>query len=171
MPVGGGPAHASDGLCLWRPGNIKVARYQNEIATEMIVSHRRSERDAAHVLALANIAGFDALIGCWDAKLTYWYIRPWQVDASIRLPIGAPNHPSYPSGHSCVTAAYSEILGQTFPDERPGLEANVEAAGQSRINAGIHYRFDIVAGQVLGRRVAEHVLATDVRRHQQIPLD
>ena len=76
MPVGGGPAHASDGLCLWRPGNIKVARYQNEIATEMIVSHRRSERDAAHILALANIAGFDALIGCWDAKFTYWYIRP-----------------------------------------------------------------------------------------------
>ena len=151
--------------------NTKVARYQNEIATEMIVSHRRSERDAAHILALANIAGFDALIGCWDAKFTYWYIRPWQVDASIRLPIGAPNHPSYPSGHSCVTAAYSEILGQTFPDERPQLAANVEAASQSRINGGLHYRFDLVAGQVLGRQVAEYVLATDVRGHQPIPLD
>jgi hypothetical protein len=92
MPVGGGPAHASDGLCLWRPGNIKVARYQNEIATEMIV---------------ANMAGFDALIGCW---------------------------------------------------------------GQSRINGGLHYRFDLLAGQVLGRRVAEHVLATDVSRHEAIPL-
>ncbi|HZN96684.1 MAG TPA: phosphatase PAP2 family protein [Gemmatimonadales bacterium] len=151
--------------------NIKVARYQNEIATDLIVSHRRSEREAARILALANIAGFDALIGCWDAKFTYWYIRPWQVDPSIGLPIGAPNHPSYPSGHSCVTAAYSEILGQAFPDERPGLAANIEAAGQSRINGGLHYRFDIVAGQVLGRQVAEHVLASDVAGHEPIPLD
>jgi hypothetical protein len=164
-------SHTDDQVALAVFWNLKVARYQNELATAMIVSHRRSERDAAHILALANIAGFDALIGCWDAKFTYWYIRPWQVDASIRLPIGAPNHPSYPSGHSCVTAAYSEILGRTFPDERPGLEANVEAASQSRINGGLHYRFDLVAGQVLGRQVAEHVLATDGTGHEPIPLD
>jgi PAP2 superfamily protein len=163
------PAPAQDELAVY--WNFRVARYQNELATAMIVSHRRSERDAAHILTLANMAGFDALIGCWHAKLTHWYIRPWQVDASIKTPIGKPNHPSYPSGHSCVTAAYSTVLGQVFRDERPGLEANVEAAGQSRINGGLHYRFDIVAGQVLGRKVAEHVLATDVRLHQQIPLD
>jgi hypothetical protein len=70
-----------------------------------------------------------------------------------------------------MTAAYSEILGQTFPDERPGLAANVEAASQSRMNGGLHYRFDLVAGQVLGRQVAEHVLATDVTGQEPIPLD
>ena len=37
--------------------------------------------------------------------------------------------------------------------------------------AGIHYRFDILAGQLLGRQVAEHVLATDVTGHEAIPLD
>ena len=152
--------------------NARVARYQNELAAGMIVSHRRTERDAAHILALANTAGFDALIGCWDAKLTYWSIRPWQADSRITsLPIGLPNHPSYPSGHSCVTSAYSEVLGQMFPDERPGLDANVEAAGLSRIYGGIHYRFDIVAGEVLGRQVAEHVLSTDVTGHGPIALD
>ena len=36
---------------------------------------------------------------------------------------------------------------------------------------GLHYRFDLVAGQVLGRQVAEHVLATDVKGHEPIPLD
>jgi len=58
-----------------------------------------------------------------------------------------------------------------FPDERPGLDANVEAAGLSRMYGGIHYRFDIVAGEVLGRQVAEHVLSTDVTGHVPIPLD
>jgi PAP2 superfamily protein len=170
-------SHTEEQVALAVYWNFRVARFQNEIATGLIVSHRRSERDAAHILALANMAGFDALIGCWHAKYKYWYIRPSQAAAAmtppqeIRLPIGLPNHPSYPSGHSCVTAAYSEVLGRTFPDARPGLEANVVAAGQSRINAGIHYRFDILAGQSLGRRVAKHVLATDVSDHQPIPLD
>jgi membrane-associated phospholipid phosphatase len=149
----------------------RVAGYQNGIAAEMIVSHRRSERDAAHILVLANMAAFDALIGCWDAKFTYWYIRPSQADPLITLPIGLPNHPSYPSGHSCATAAFSEILGKAFPDARPTFEANVEAAGLSRMYGGLHYRFDIVAGQTLGRKVADYVLSTDVTGHEPIPLD
>jgi membrane-associated phospholipid phosphatase len=151
--------------------NTRVAGYQNQIASELIASRGRSERKAAYILALANMAGFDALIACWDAKFTYWYIRPSQADPAITLPIGLPNHPSYPSAHSCVTTAYSEILGHFFRDERPSLAANVEAAGLSRMYGGIHYRFDIVAGEQLGRQVAEQVLATDVTGHEPIPLD
>jgi hypothetical protein len=151
--------------------NTRVAGFQNELASELIVSHELSERNAARVLALANMAGFDALIGCWDAKFTYWYIRPSQADPAITLPIGLPNHPSFPSAHSCVTASYSEILGHFFPDERPRLATNVKAAGRSRMYAGIHYRFDIDAGALLGRQVAQHVLATDVTGKGPIPLD
>jgi membrane-associated phospholipid phosphatase len=154
--------------------NLRVARYQNEIASDLIVSHRRSEREAAHILTLANIAAFDAIVGCWHAKYTYWYIRPSQVPGqsiTITLPIGLPNHPSYPSGHSCSTAAYSTVLEKVFPDARPQLEANIEAAGLSRMYGGIHYRFDIAAGQLLGRQVAAFVLSTDVTGHNllQIP--
>ena len=110
--------------------NTRVAGLQNEIASELIVSHRRSERNAARILALANMAAFDATIGCWNAKFTYWYIRPSQADPAITLPIGLPNHPAFPSGHSCVTAAYSEILGHFFGDARPRL------AGTSRRRGG-----------------------------------
>ena len=151
--------------------NTRVAGFQNELASALIVSHGRSERTAARILALANMAAFDATIGCWDAKFVYWYLRPSQADPAITLPIGLPNHPSFPSGHSCVTAAYSQILGHFFRDERPRLEANVTAAGHSRMYGGIHYRFDVVAGQVLGRQVADYVLSTDVTGHQPIPLD
>jgi hypothetical protein len=143
----------------------------NEIAAELIVSYNRSEREGARILALANMAGFDAMIGCWDAKLTYWLIRPWDADASITTPIGRPNHPSYLSGHSCNTASFATVLSDAFPAEAERLEGIVEAAGLSRMYAGLHYRFDCEDGQALGRQVAELVLATAPVGHEPIPLD
>jgi membrane-associated phospholipid phosphatase len=151
--------------------NQRVGRYQNEIAAGLLSSHWRNERETAHILALANMAAFDAMIGCWDSKFAYWYIRPSQADPAITLPIGLPNHPSYPSGHSCVTSAYTTVLVRTFPKERVTLESNIEAAGLSRMYGGIHYRFDIEAGALLGRGAAENVLAADVKGHRPIPLD
>ena len=143
----------------------------NEIASEMIVSHRNSEREAARVLALANMAGFDVLNACFDAKFAYYLIRPSQADLQIHLPVGLPNHPSYPSGHSCVTSAYATVLADLFPDESDGLHAMVVEAGLSRMYGGLHYRFDCEVGQVLGRQVAEYVMRVTAGGHTAIPLD
>jgi hypothetical protein len=38
---------------------------------------------AARVAALLNIANFDATVACWDAKFTYWAMRPFQLDPDI----------------------------------------------------------------------------------------
>ena len=135
--------------------------YFNEVASALIQSYRLDERAAAHVYALTHAAVMDALIGCWDAKYFYWYIRPSQVDASITLPLGLPNHPSYPSGHSCVSAAATTVLSRFFPAETGQLAEQLKQASLSRMYAGIHYRFDIDAGQVLGRSVAEWAIGID----------
>ncbi len=91
----------------WAPfGNVVY----NEVAGELIVKHRIKELEAARIYAYANTASFDAIIACFHSKFTYWYIRPSQADSSITLPIGLPNHPSYPSAHSCDNGAW-----QTFP--------------------------------------------------------
>jgi len=58
-----------------------------------------------------------------------------------------------------------------FPSERGRLEAMIEEAGMSRIYAGLHYRFDLEAGQELGRQVARYVLANGADRRTGIPLD
>ena len=126
----------------------------NLIADEMIRAHKRTEREAARILAYANAAAFNAQIACWDSKLFYWFIRPVQADPAITLPIGMPNHPSYPSGHSCITGALLTVLGDAFPNERGRLDAMIEEAGLSRVYAGIHYRFDIVGGRVIGQGAA-----------------
>jgi membrane-associated phospholipid phosphatase len=145
----------------------------NEVATNLIVAHHRTEREAARILAVANMAGFDVAHACFDAKFSYYYIRPSQFDAAItQLPgLGVPNHPSYPSGHSCIVSAYATVLASEFPSERRELEAMVEAAGMSRMYAGFHYRFDLAAGQELGRQVARYVLEHGVDRKSAIPLD
>jgi membrane-associated phospholipid phosphatase len=132
--------------------------YMNSIAAEMLVTGQRSDRDAARLLALANMAGFDVANACFDAKFAYYYIRPSQADPLIKLPIGLPNHPSYPSGHSCFTAAYATVIMSAFPAETPRLTAMIVDAGNSRIYGGLHYRFDCTVGQELGRKVAQEVL-------------
>src|SRR5438045_6698963 len=145
------------------PGQPTPPGYWLQVGTDGINQPGLSEREATHLYALLSTTMFDAQIGCWDAKETYWFIRPWQADAGISVvaAVGKPNHPSYPSGHSCLSASGAEVLSTFFPEQRAQLAAMVEEAGLSRMYGGIHYRFDIEAGQALGRNVARYALAAD----------
>jgi len=120
--------------------------------------YHRSELESARTLAYANAAEFDAIIACWDSKFTYWFIRPSQADPGITLPIGLPNHPSYPSGHSCADGAWRGVLTDAFPSERVLIERLEQEGGMSRIYGGIHYRFDIETGHAIGRAAARLAL-------------
>jgi membrane-associated phospholipid phosphatase len=128
-----------------------------------MVSHHRTEREAARILAYANAAAFDAQIACFDAKFTYWFIRPSQADPAITTTFAIPNHPSYPSAHACITSAMMTVLTDAFPSEQPRLDEITTIAGLSRMYAGIHYRFDIDAGREIGRRAAALALAGSLK--------
>jgi hypothetical protein len=132
--------------------------YWNEVASNYIAEKGLDERAAARVYAFTGGAVMDALIACWEAKYHYWLIRPSQADPAITLSFGLPNHPSYPSGHSCVSASAATVLTAFFPRHRKELDAQVDEAGLSRMYAGIHYRFDISAGKKLGVDVARWAL-------------
>ena len=129
--------------------------YWNGVAAGYVGASTMDERAATEVFSLMHAAMFDALIGCWDAKYYYWTLRPTQANSAISLAFALPNHPSYPSGHSCISAAAGRILANYFPDKSAELDGWVNDAGLSRIVAGIHYRFDITAGQALGRSIAD----------------
>ena len=130
----------------------------NGIATDLIVKYNRSELEAARILAYANTAAVDAIIACFDSKFAYWFIRPTQADPGITLAVGLPNHPSYPSGHSCETGAWQGILDDAFPSERAMLAEVAQEASMSRINGGLHYRFDGEGGLTIGRSAARLAL-------------
>jgi membrane-associated phospholipid phosphatase len=142
-------------------GTYTPVGYWNDLAGGLIQQNRLNERAAAHVFALLHTAMMDAVIGCWDAKYFYWVIRPWQADPTITTPIGKPNHPSYPSGHSCNSSAATTVLTHFFPDQAGNLASLLEEAGVSRIYGGIHYEFDITSAVQLGTSVAQLALTID----------
>jgi hypothetical protein len=141
----------------------------NNLAVELIRTYRVSDAKAARIMFLMNGAVFDGLVGCFDAKYTYWFIRPPQADPGITLPVGLPPHPSYPSAHSCVSGSASGVLRAEFPSERERVDAAALEASLSRLYAGIHYRFDMEAGLALGRAVAAKAMAADLSQVAVLP--
>lgn len=113
---------------------------------------------AARAFALFYIAGYDSMVAAWDAKFTYWFIRPSQFDPSIVTLFPVPNHPSYPSAHAIFDGSYGEVLSYLFPRDEAYFHALSLEAGESRIWAGIHYRFDAEAGLTLSREVGKKVI-------------
>ena len=136
-----------------------VAAFWNQEATDRIAHHHLNERRTAYALALMHTAMMDGNIACHDAKYTYWLIRPYRADSAIVTPIARPPHPSYPSDHACVSGAAAYVLGALFPSDADHLAALADEAGESRLYAGIHYRFDKDAGLHIGRQVADLALS------------
>ena len=114
---------------------------------------------AARIYALVHMGLHDAAVACWDAKYTYWEARPAMLDPEITPLFVTPNHPSYPSAHSCLSGAATEVLAHLFPREAGYFTGLANEASEARIWAGIHVRSDVVVGLALGRAVADVVVA------------
>ncbi len=140
-------------------GGRAIFEFWNDQASRLMFEHRVQDDTllASRIYALVNIALNDAGIACWDAKYAYWAPRPTMVDPTITTLFVTPNHPSYPSAHSCFSGAAASVLARQFPAEAGTLDAIVDQAGEARIMAGIHYRTDVDTGKVLGQRVGEVV--------------
>jgi membrane-associated phospholipid phosphatase len=145
-------------------GTVTPPGHWNQIALDLIGTHRVSDPDAARVLAALNTAQADAFIACWDTKFTYWSERPItairrEFDPAWNSYITTPPFPSYVSGHSTTSGAASTVLGAYFPEAASQLRAWADEAAISRLYGGIHFRSDNEAGLTLGRRVAVAAIA------------
>jgi hypothetical protein len=148
----------------------------------------------AHLFARLSMAMADAAIGCWEAKYTYKFWRPFtaipmaDLDGNPETTIHpgwtgtlfvTPNHPEYPSGHSCLSGAAGQILSRYFGNKTPfavvtdrlfngdmtpvtrsysSISAALEEVLNARVFPGIHFRSACEAGQRLGKAVANYVL-------------
>ena len=138
-----------------------VTHIWNDILTPKIFEYNLDANPprAARAYTLFHIAAYDSVIAVWDAKYTYWQIRPSQFDPNIRTLFGVPNHPSYPSAHALYDGSYAEILSYLFPRDEAFFRARALEAANSRVWAGIHYRSDIEAGLAVSREVGRRVIA------------
>jgi PAP2 superfamily len=154
-----------------------------------ILDHGLDVVRAARLEAMEGVTFADGLIACFDAKYTYTFWRPVTAiragdtdgnEATVGNPtwsplIGTPNHPEYPSAHSCITPAGGRVLarfmgsdhialtvpsltglGARYFDKTQDLEYEVMNA---RIWGGIHYRTAVEDGSQVGKRVADWILA------------
>ena len=119
---------------------------------------------AYRMLALMNVAIYDATVAAWDTKYTYHRKRPSTFkfggySSTLSSAIANPDSPSYPCEHSVAAGAASAVLGYLFPDDAAHFATLAEAARRSRLLAGVAYPSDVQAGLALGRSVAELVIA------------
>ena len=87
----------------------------------------------------------DTMIACWEAKFHYYLWRPNHAiqradtdgNPATRpdptwLPLVTGNHPEYPSGHACMTAAITKSLQQYFGTKQVELTLTSTTTGTSR---------------------------------------
>jgi hypothetical protein len=98
-----------------------------------------------------------------------------QADPAWTPVLPTPNHPEYPAAHSCTSGSVGEALRHFYGTPKvtftwdskvtgatrtyAGIDAFNAEAGMARIHGGMHFGFATVAGEELGRRVAQWVAA------------
>src|SRR5215475_508661 len=147
-------------LAFFWQGVVGAIKPFNDLTTQKISEYRLDTNPprAARVYALVSIAFYDSFIACWDAKYTYWAIRPNQLDSTITTLFPNPNHPSYPSAHASLSGAQAEVLAYLFPRDAEFIRGLAAEAANARLWAGIHFRSDLDAGLALSKQVAELII-------------
>lgn len=155
------PQSNSTGL-FWEygAGGTRLHWYWNELLQRKVLEYGLAANPprAVRAFLLPNIALYDAFVACWDAKYTYWAIRPFQLDPTFKPLFASPNHPSYPSAHSCFSQAVSPTMAYLFPRDAGRFLSLAEQASESRIASGLHFRSDVQVGRDLGWAVGQRVI-------------
>ena len=140
-----------------------LPRYWNDLASLKLFEYKldRNPPRAACVYAVLSTAYYDSLVACWDAKYAYWGMRPFQFDPEFKPLITSPNFPGYPSGHAVLSGTAAAVLSYLFPADADFFNKQAEAAAESRLLGGVHFRLDNEAGLALGRSVAAAAIARD----------
>jgi membrane-associated phospholipid phosphatase len=142
----------------WQPGFFQP--WLQEVETEIFQNHLDTNAPrASRVYALETVAQHDATIACWDTKYTYLELRPPQADPTITPVFALPQHPGYPSGHACASAASAAVMSYLFPADATALGAMSDDAGTSTFDALIHTQLDVSTGFTLGGQVGQQVVA------------
>jgi hypothetical protein len=139
--------------------------------------------DRARTFALLNAAMADAYIAGWDSKMHYNFWRPVTAiraggDAGWTPLLPTPPVQDHPSTHSALGAAAAVALAEGFGSDRIGFEfasptalpehpvrafpsfsAAARENADSRVKAGLHFRFATVQGLKLGEQIGRHATA------------
>jgi hypothetical protein len=142
---------------------------------------------AARMFAMADLAGADGAIACWNDKYAWRFWRPITAireadddgnPATVSDPnwtplFATPPFPEHPSGHTCISGAVVETLQNFFGTDKVPFNAFSSFSNSTRsfdrlsiamreiidarVWAGIHFRTADAQGHVIGRKVAHEL--------------
>jgi membrane-associated phospholipid phosphatase len=170
----------------WNASNPSY--FWNAVAINLGAERHTTMSENARLLALVNLALLDARIACWDAKKAYVFWRPITAitlgdsdgnPATIGDPawtplLATPDHPDYPSGHSCVSGAALTVLAHFFGEHTSftvdsdvmtgvtrsfsSFSAASSEVNDARVFGGIHFGTAVNDGRATGETVAKYFL-------------
>ncbi len=138
------------------PGTVTPPGQWIIVANDYMIFKKLPVEKMIAIRAVFSRVIADAVIGVFDSKYTYWVQRPNMRDPSIKTIMPTPNHPSYPAGHSTISAAAAKVLIHYFPEKLDSWVEQAEDASQSRIWGAIHFPIDAQMGNDMGGEIADY---------------
>lgn len=85
-------------------------------------------------------------------KLKFNRTRPYVLSSELHVlkEVRPDVSSSYPSGHAAFGMAVGLLLASMVPDMRDKFYNRIQDYAFSRMIAGVHFRSDVYAGQLLG---------------------
>jgi hypothetical protein len=105
----------------------------NDVARQLIAQNDLDVSDAAHLLAMENLAAADAAINTWNGKYHFDFWRPFQAIRKAALddnpatspdltwtPLISAPYPENPSGHLGLDSSHTTVLRMFFGNAPTG---------------------------------------------------
>ena len=174
-------ADQTDAALFWQ---AHQAGLFNSIFRQLAVTQDLDIAQAARLFAMADLAGADGAIACWNDKYYWNFWRPVTAireantdgnpatvaDPSWTPLFATPPFPDHPAGHTCVSGAVIETLQDFFGTDKVSFSTfsafsnstrsfdrfskAIKEIIDARVWAGIHFRTADVQGYVVGRKVS-----------------
>jgi hypothetical protein len=168
---------------------------------KFVLDHELDIVDAARFMAMVTVSFADANIACFEAKYHYAFWRPitairaGDTDGNAKttgdptwtplLPV-TPNHPDYPSAHSCISPTAGHVIARflrtndidfTIPsltglgDRHFATPQDLERdVSDARVWGGIHFRSAVEDGARMAKQVANWVLSHHFEEVRHLPV-
>jgi hypothetical protein len=177
-------ADQTDAALFWQANGAGLF---NQIFRQLANTQGLDIAEAARLFAMADMAGADGAIGCWNDKYHWKFWRPitairladtdenpaTQADPDWTPLFATPPFPEHPSGHSCVSGAVTSTLSDFFGTKKIAFSTFSTFSGttrefdrfsdaikeiiDARVWAGIHFRTADVQGSVMGKKISHYV--------------
>ncbi len=114
---------------------------------------------AARAYAYIAAAQYDALVAAWYYKKMYNRPAPYKNTMGINPMVTPTDLPSYPSEAAVLAGTTAEMMKLLFPTELANIEQKAASHQLSMMRAGAATRSDMLAGEALGRAVAQKFIS------------